>query len=328
MRIGVVSLGLIGGSIARRLSDHGHEVTAWNPSPEVLEYASAFGIASAPSVAQLCALEPDVLILANPLRAMPAVIEQVAAAVRPATVVTDVGSVKEPIAQLVRDAGLSGQFVGAHPMAGKELTGFAAADPQLLDGAHWALAVEHDTDAADFLRVARMVTEPLGGVVHAVDPGVHDEAVALISHVPHVLATQLLNMVTRTPVRDLAVQLAAGSFRDGTRVAHTDPRRTEAMVVENSAWVAPALRVVIRDLERVAEQLESNAPVASFFDQADPLRERRLSIAAASQTPATQDPRTLDLALENWRTLVQQASLDGATITAVDEAAGTVTLLG
>ncbi len=326
MHVGVVSLGLIGGSIARRLTDNGHRVTAWNPSPEVLDYAAAFGIEGAASVAQLCELEPDVLILANPLRAMPTVIKQVAAAVQPSTVVTDVGSVKKPIAELIRAAGLGSQFVGAHPMAGKELTGFAAADPQLLDQAHWALAVEPETVAQNFLRVAQLVTGPLGGVAHAVDPGVHDEAVALISHVPHVLATELLNLATRTPVRELAVQLAAGSFRDGTRVAHTDPRRTESMVVENAAWVAPALRVVIRDLERLAEQLESNAAPTEFFDQAQLLRERQ--VAGDSNQPQGDSTRTLELSIPNWRTLVQEATLGGAQITSADAVAGTLTLLG
>lgn len=321
-RIGVVSLGLIGGSIARRLSDHGHEVVAWNPSPGVLEDARAYGIDSADSIADLCAQEPDVLILANPLRAMPSVIEQVAAAVRPRTVVTDVGSVKAPIAALVRSAGLSAQFVGAHPMAGKELSGFAAADPGLLSGTHWALALEHDTDAQHFLRIADLITAALGGVAHAVDPRVHDEAVALISHVPHVLATELLNLVARTPVRDLAISLAAGSFRDGTRVAHTDPRRTEAMVVENATWVAPALRVVIRDLELLAEQLESNAPVAEFFDSADELR----AVGPGAQPSGMGAPRIIDLGIENWRDLVQEAASAGARITAADEAAGTLTV--
>ncbi len=325
MHIGVVSLGLIGGSIARRLTEHGHQVTAWNPSPEVLEYARAFGINGAASVTQLCELEPDVLVLANPLRAMPTVIDQVAAAVRPGTVVTDVGSVKKPVARLARAAGLNSQFVGAHPMAGKELTGFAAADPQLLDGAHWALAVEDDTVAQNFLRIAQLVTGSLGGVVHAVDPGVHDEAAALISHVPHVLATELLNLVARTPVRELALQLAAGSFRDGTRVAHTDPRRTEAMVVENAAWVAPALRVVIRDLELLAEQLESNAAPVDFFDQAELLRQRGAAGSPSARDGATQ---LLDLSAENWRDLIRNATLTGAQVTAADAAAGTVTLLG
>lgn len=325
MRVGIVSLGLIGGSIARKLSESGHEVHAWNPSPAVLEEARPYGILAADSITQLCAAEPDVLVLANPLRAMSSVIEQVAAAVRPGTVVTDVGSVKAPIARLVRAAGLSPQFVGAHPMAGKELSGFAAADPDLLSGARWAVALEHDTSPQNFLRVVELITGPLTGIVHAVDPGVHDEAVALVSHVPHVLATQLLNLVARTPVRDLALNLAAGSFRDGTRVAHTDPRRTEAMIVENATWVAPALRVVIRDLERLAEQLETNGSPSQFFDQADTLRTEPPG-APGTRAPSESGERVVELNLANWRDLVQEAASAGARIIAANEAAGELTL--
>lgn len=120
----------------------------------------------------------------------------------------------------------------------------------------------------------RLVTGPLGGTAAVLTDDLHDEAVALVSHVPHVLANQLLGAVAGAPVRDVALRLAAGSFRDGTRVGFTDPRRTEAMVTENAAWVAPALRLAARDLERLADALDSNAPTHWFFDRPDPVRER------------------------------------------------------
>jgi prephenate dehydrogenase len=122
--------------------------------------------------------------------------------------------------------------------------------------------------------VLRMVTGPMGGTASVLTDELHDEAAALVSHVPHVLANQLLGAVASAPVRDLALRLAAGSFRDGTRVGLTDPRRTEAMVTENAAWVAPVLRLAARDLERLADALDSNAPTHWFFDRPDPVRER------------------------------------------------------
>jgi prephenate dehydrogenase len=129
------------------------------------------------------------------------------------------------------------------------------------------------TDPARLERVLRLVTGPLGGTAAVLTDDLHDEAAALVSHVPHVLANQLLGAVSGAPVRDLALGLAAGSFRDGTRVGLTDPRRTEAMVTENAAWVAPVLRLAARDLERLADELESNAPTHWFFDRPDPVRE-------------------------------------------------------
>lgn len=324
--VGVVSLGLIGGSIALRLVERGYRVSAWNPSAGVLAEAADRGVEPAESIAELCAAVPDVLVLANPLRAMRAVLADVAAHLRPTTVVTDVGSVKGPVAELVAEAGLAARFVGAHPMAGTEASGFAAADPAILDGARWALAVDRETRPGDFLRVAALVTGPLDGVAHPVDPRVHDEAVALISHVPHVLATELLNLVGRAPVRRLALNLAAGSFRDGTRVAGTNPRRTEAMVVENAEWVAPALRVVARDLTLLADALESNAPVAEFFDEAQHVRAGFVGASAGAGWEAAAGVST-DLVLDaGWREAVLAAGERGDVIAAADPALRTLRL--
>lgn len=294
-RVGVVSLGLIGGSVARRLVAAGLDVHAWNPSAAALEAAARDGVVPAASIEALCAAEPDVLLLAPPLRAMGDVVAQVAAHVRGATVVTDAGSVKVAVADAVRAAGLSARFVGAHPMAGTEAAGYAASDPALLDGARWALTIEPDTDRDAFLRVAALVTGPLGGVARLATPPVHDAAVALVSHVPHVLATELLGLVGGADVRDLALALAAGSFRDGTRVAGTHPRRTEAMVVDNAAGVVPVLRRAVADLAALADALEAGEPVSEFFDAAARVR-------AGARVAGVDDPAT-DVVLDDdgWR---------------------------
>lgn len=316
-RVGVVSLGLIGGSVARRLAAHGLEVHAWNPSLPALEAAAADGIVPATTVAELCAAEPDVLVLAPPLRAMADVAREVAAHVRGSTVVTDAGSVKGAVARVVRAAGLASRFVGAHPMAGTERAGYAASDPALLDGARWALTLEDDTRLDAFLRVAALVTGPLGGVVRVTTPAVHDAAVALVSHVPHVVASELLRLVGGSDVTDLALALAAGSFRDGTRVAGTHPRRTEAMVTDNATAVAPVLRRAAADLAALADALEAGEPVGEFFDEAAAVR-------AGARVAGPQDVRsTLVLDDVTWRAallsrpraLVVGADVRGRTLT-------------
>src|SRR5690606_11736534 len=122
-------------------------------------------------------------------------------------------------------------------------------------GVPWAVTVGEAVDPDRVLQVLTLVTGPLGGTAAVLTDDLHDEAVALVSHVPHVLANQLRGAVAGAPVRDVALGLSAGSFRDGTRVGLADPRRTEAMVTENGAWVAPALRLAARDLERLADDL-------------------------------------------------------------------------
>ncbi|MBE9941362.1 prephenate dehydrogenase, partial [Cellulosimicrobium cellulans] len=251
--------------------------------------------------------------LAVPLRAMRAVAADVARHVRGATVVTDVGSVKGAVRDAVRSAGLDARYVGAHPMAGTEHSGFEASDPAMLAGARWAVTVDATTRPDAFTSVLRLVTGPLGGTVHVLTDDVHDESTALVSHVPHVLATELLGVVADAPVRDVALGLAAGSFRDATRVGRTDPRRTEAMVTDNAVWVASALRVVVRDLEQLVRALETNAPVGEFFDRPDPVR---------AATGGTGEPVRVDLDdAGTWRETLTAAGARGAVVVDVEDRA-------
>ncbi|MFC7878222.1 prephenate dehydrogenase [Isoptericola sp. NPDC057391] len=278
--VGVVGLGLVGGSLARLLGARGVDVVATDTDAGTRADARAVGLGVADDLADLCAAGPDVVVLAVPLRAVRATAAELAPLLGGHATVTDVGSVKGPVRAAAAAAGLADRYVGAHPMAGTEHSGFAASDAALLDGAPWAVTVaEPGTASPDeprrLAQVLRLVTGPLAGTAAVVTDDRHDEAAALVSHVPHVLATQLLNAVAGAPVRDLALGLAAGSFRDGTRVALTDPARTEAMVTENAAWVAPALRKVVRDLEIVIGALETNGPLHDVFHAADEVRELR-----------------------------------------------------
>lgn len=282
--VGIVGLGLIGGSLAKALQAAGVPVVTTDPASN--EEARAAGLSVVDDVAGLALHRPEIVVLAAPLRAMRSVAGELAEALAGEPgwdpTVTDVGSVKAPVREAVADAGLAGRYVGAHPMSGTERSGFGASSAELMQGIPWAVtcaatearvAGVAGTDPARLERVLRLVTGPLGGTAAVLTDDLHDEAAALVSHVPHVLANQLLGAVSGAPVRDLALGLAAGSFRDGTRVGLTDPRRTEAMVTENAAWVAPVLRLAARDLERLADELESNAPTHWFFDRPDPVRE-------------------------------------------------------
>jgi prephenate dehydrogenase len=327
-RVAVLGLGLVGGSLARLLHARGADAVGYDADPATRAAAAAAGLRVADDVAGAVA-EADVVVLAVPLRTMGAVAAEVAAAAPPGVTVTDVGSVKGPVRQAVAAAGLGDRYVGAHPMAGTERSGFGASSAALLDGAPWAVTVAAGpaapgTDPARLAAVLRLVTGRLGGTAAVLTDELHDEAAALISHVPHVLATQLLNAVAGAPVREVALGLAAGSFRDGTRVAFTDPARTQAMVTENAAWVAPALRKAVRDLEAVVAALETNASLHGFFHEADQVR--------AAWTPARPGPgaggaRSAGrpegglVALEgDWPRAVLDRCAAGAVVTRLDAA--------
>ena len=267
--VGIVGLGLIGGSLARRLTERGVRVVAWNHRPHPYAQAEADGIFCKSTLSELMDAEPDVVVLCNPLKAMPAILAALAPLMgdHPNTTLTDVGSVKGMVRDQVKAAGLGKCYVGAHPMAGNELSGWQAADPHLYDGALWAITVDESTDYRRFLDVAAMIT-----------------------HMPHVVSTALINELVANPDRNIAAALAAGCWRDMTRVSLTDPDRTRAMVEEDSLNVEALLRRMAARLTDMADQLHAGAAgeqdVMGFFAEGDPFRRYKAAVTHAGITAA------------------------------------------
>ena len=169
-------------------------------------------------------------------------------------------SVKEPVRDLVarrlRGGGLRlAGYVGGHPMAGRETAGFAAGDPTLFHGCAWVLCLDEETNLDDWLALARLFTG-LGARVVPTTAEDHDRVVAAVSHVPHLLAAALATVVSDP----LAGTLAAGSFRDGTRVAASAPELIAAMTGGNAGPVLDALDAVMDRLDEVRDALESDEP--------------------------------------------------------------------
>ncbi|KAB5605826.1 prephenate dehydrogenase [Bifidobacterium jacchi] len=298
--VGIVGLGLIGGSLARRLVSRGVDVIAWNHRDHPYAQARADGIRCMPTLASLAQARPDVIVLCNPLKAMPSMLAALAPVIdRDATTLTDVGSVKGMVREQVVEAGLADCYVGAHPMAGNELSGWSAADPALYDDALWAVSVDDSTDFARFVAVASMILDGVGDRLIVLNDDVHDRAAALISHMPHVVATALINQLTGDPDRNIAAALAAGSWRDMTRVALTDPDRTRAMVEEDAVNVASLLRSMAARLTAVADALHGGDGgdgdgtddnggscmdedvIARFFADGQPFRDYKAALRAA-----------------------------------------------
>ena len=254
-RVAVVGGGLIGGSVARRLHDLGVAVTIVDPDADARELAEAAGLSAVETTGAWLA-ECDLVVLANPLDLMAAVMADVAACTTTSLVI-DVGSVKEPVHAAAREAGLAQRYVGAHPMGGAELSGFAHSDAELLVGVTWAVTYP-DEGASDLLAaVVELLVAAFGATVVVLDAVEHDRSVALISHAPHVLANALLSSVERASDAPAARHLAAGSFRDGTRVAGRNPARTLNMLADNHAALGPVLDdliVLLQDYRRDLEQ--------------------------------------------------------------------------
>nr|WP_204332137.1 prephenate dehydrogenase/arogenate dehydrogenase family protein [Geodermatophilus sabuli] len=235
--VGVVGLGQLGGSLAAALVAAGRDVTGWDVDPDARAAAAARGVRIGREL-------DGVVVLAVPLPAMGHALADLA--VPPDATVTDLGSVKVPVLDQLRVT-YGGRYVGGHPMCGTERSGHAATDPGLFTGARWAVCLEPDTELPRWLRVAEVALAAGAEVVPAT-AAEHDDAVAAVSHVPHLLAAALA--AAAGEAGPLALALAAGSFRDGTRVIGSDPAFVSAMVEGNAGPTAAALARVQAQLAR------------------------------------------------------------------------------
>ena len=235
--VGVVGLGQLGGSLAAALVAGGRPVSGWDVDPAARDAAAARGVRITQALA-------GVVVLAVPLPAMASALEGLT--VDPDATITDLGSVKRPVLETL-GASLGNRVVGGHPMCGTERSGSAAVDPALFTGSRWALCLEPDTDLSRWLRVAE-VALAVGAEVVPVTAAEHDDAVAAISHVPHLLAAALATAAAEGG--PLALALAAGSFASGTRVVGSDPAFVTAMVEGNAVPTAAALARVQQQLAR------------------------------------------------------------------------------
>ncbi|WP_188831268.1 prephenate dehydrogenase [Nocardia camponoti] len=261
----VLGTGLIGGSLLRAAVASGYEAFGFNRSQSGVDAAAADGFdVSSDLVAVLrrAATTDALIVIAVPMPAVDAMLTKIAE-LAPDCDITDVVSIKGPILEAVRAHGLSARFVGGHPMAGTSQSGWAATDSELFDGAVWAVGVDPDTNAASWERVVRLAID-CGSVVVPVVAEEHDQAVARISHLPHVLAEVLASSGATGGA--LALGLAAGSFRDGTRVAGTAPDLVRAICEPNATALADVLDETIDALIAARTTLRENGDLGAVVE--------------------------------------------------------------
>lgn len=240
-RANVIGLGLIGGSVAAGLRQRGWRVHGDDSRPATVERAVELGIIDA------AGLDPDAEITFVAVPVM-AVADQVKRALADTTgLVTDVGSVKASICNSVADR----RFIGGHPMAGSELDGLDGADPEMFSGAVWVLTPTADADDVALAEVSGVV-RALGAEVLALTPERHDQVVAVVSHVPHLAAATLMQLATdRAEEHGALLRLAAGGFRDMTRIASGHPAIWLDICTQNRPAIVAALDGLIGRLGEI-----------------------------------------------------------------------------
>jgi prephenate dehydrogenase len=210
---------MIGGSLLQGLARGGHAVIGVDVDPATVAAAQAAGAEATEDPAR--AIDgADLVVVAVPLNDLPAALQVIAPRLGPGAVLTDVGTLKLPVHALVRSLAPGATFVGGHPLAGTEESGWQAADPLLFRDAPWTLTVEPDTDLQAWLRLASLVCN-LGARPVPTSAADQDAAVARVIGLPHVLAEVLA--LTGLAGGPLGLSMAAGSYTSGSRVARTRP---------------------------------------------------------------------------------------------------------
>jgi prephenate dehydrogenase len=301
----VLGLGLIGGSIMRATAAAGREVFGYNRSVEGAHGAIADGFDATTDLTDTLTRAADtgaLIVLAVSLPALPGMLAHISE-LAPKCPLTDVTSVKSAVLEEVAAAGLQDRFVGGHPMTGTAESGWTAGHVGLFTMAPWVVSVDDHVDPVVWSMVMTLALD-CGAVVVPAKSDEHDAAAAVISHLPHLLAEALAVTAAEVP---LAFALAAGSFRDGTRVAGSAPDLVRAMCEGNSGHLLPAVDRVIELLSRARNSLDWDNSVAELAEAGHAARTRYDSFPRS-------DIFTVVIGAENWREELAAAGRAGGVI--------------
>lgn len=277
-KIGIIGLGLIGGSLAKtiRLRIPDTTIYAIDTNPETLHAAlkdqtiqQAFTEIS--DVFFTC----DCIFLCAEVQNNIELLEKIKHHIRPETILTDVSSVKEEVIHTIRKIGLSSHFIGGHPMAGSEKSGYENANAYLFENVYYLLAPEAAVPEntvscfTGFLKKLQVIPLVLSAEYH-------DYSTAAVSHFPHILAAGLVNMVKDIDDQDETMKhIAAGGFKDITRIASSSPEMWRQICLTNKTQIIKMLHLFQNSLQEIETMLEteSSEPIYSFFESAKEYRD-------------------------------------------------------
>ncbi len=281
----MLGTGLMGASVGMALRRTGWLVTGWDPDVEALSAAASHAAFDVTAGDRDQAIDDaDLVVLAAPVEAVITTVSEIPTE----ALVTDVAGVKTPVVGAVRE-GL--RFVGGHPMAGRESSGPANASAAMFKGATWALTKD-GCDWADLERMEAIVAA-FGAIPLVMTAAEHDAAVALASHLPQILASTLVEMVAQD---HSASALAAGGFRDLTRIALSESSWWSEVLVANKGTVAAALRAMAEHLQGWADSVISADKGKIESKLAEAREGRKAMVPAAATIPVVLEDRPGEIA--------------------------------
>jgi prephenate dehydrogenase len=301
----VLGLGLMGGSLLRAATAAGREAFGYNRSIDGVQAARFDGFDATADITEALTRAADLealIVLAVPMPGVPILLGHVSETA-PNCPLTDMTSVKCAVLDAVTAAGLQQRFVGGHPMTGTAHSGWTAGHARLFTGAPWVISVDDHVDPTIWSMVLELALD-CGSVAVPARSDEHDAAAAAISHLPHLLAEALAITASEVP---LAFALAAGSFRDATRVAVSAPDLVRAMCENNSGQLLPMVDRAIELLTGARESLAHNNSVAELVEAGHAARTRYDSFSRPEIV-------TVFVGAENWRQELAAAGRAGGVI--------------
>ena len=280
MRIAILGVGLIGGSVGLAARAQGCEVVGFDTEPGVLDAAvERRALDRAAGAAEEALAGAEACFLCAPVGALPALTERALEAAGRDCVVTDVGSTKRALAAATRDE----RFIGGHPIAGSEASGVEHARADLFQGAAWYLTPGERSSGVLYERLHGLLVS-LGARPIAIDPETHDRLLATVSHLPHVLANVLVTQAAADLEREgEALPRVGPSFRDTTRVAGASSAVWTDIYMTNAGAIAERIDDTVERLRRVAADLRAGdaGAVRAWNDSARDDRQRLLEAELA-----------------------------------------------
>ena len=254
---GFIGLGLIGGSIARGIKRAcpTARIMAYMRTRAKLEQAKEDGIVDVilDGIGEPL-LECDIIFLCTPVEYN----AQIRSFLKPGALITDVGSTKEDIHRVVTTLHMEEFFVGGHPMAGSEKTGYENSTDHLLENAYYIVTPTAKTKQEDADRLVE-IARSIGSIPIVLDYHEHDRIVAAISHLPHLIASSLVNLVKDSDNQnELMKRLAAGGFKDITRIASSSPEMWEQICMTNTGNIIDMMEHYIASLTQILDSLKQH----------------------------------------------------------------------
>lgn len=279
IRIGVVGLGLIGGSIGLALKAKTQfSIYGFDLDPAVAKRALDIGAIdfSAQELEDLGS-QANLIFVAAPIAQTAQTVKNLLPFLSPGTIITDVASVKWEIVNEVEKELFNRDvtFIAGHPMAGKETQGVETADPKLFEGRPWVL-IRNDNSSIEAYKILGDIIALMGAETILLDVETHDMAVASVSHLPLLVANTLLETVAENQLWDISSKLAAGGFRDTTRLASGNPQLHQEIVCANREKILFALSELEEKLREVRRLVESRdeQDLVKFFEKSKNIRDR------------------------------------------------------